>query len=106
MITDPSSRRVWQSALVDISLRGLLIEKPDDAPFELNEAYQVEVSLGDDNFVISIPDATIAHVTNGHIGISCRLIDIDGISHLKRLLELNLGDPDLIYRELEQLGPR
>jgi len=105
-ITDPQSGRIWRSSLVDLSLKGLLIDKPEDASFTLHDTYQAEVRLGDDEFVISMPDAKIAHITDGHVGISCELIDIDGISHLKRLLELNLGDSDLVYRELEQLGAR
>lgn len=106
LIKDSLSQRAWQTSLIDISLKGLLIDAPEDAPFCLNDSYHVEVHLGDDGFTIAIPDAIIAHITNGHIGIACRLIDIDSISHLKRLLELNFGDADLVYRELEQLAPR
>lgn len=106
VIKDPQSQQSWHSNLVDISLKGLLIDAPEGAPFKLNESYHVEVQLGDEETTIAIPDATIAHITAGHVGIACRLIDIDGISHLKRLLELNFGDPDLVFRELEQLAPR
>jgi len=105
-ITDSANGRNWQSDLIDISLKGLLIEKPGGASFNFDNPYYVEVRLGDDEFTIAIPDAKVVHITDCHLGISCRLIDIDGISHLKRLMELNLGDPDLIYRELEQLASR
>ena len=30
-------------------------------------------------------------------------LDIDSISHLKRLVELNVGDDELLYREIEHL---
>ncbi|OZT82227.1 pilus assembly protein PilZ, partial [Vibrio sp. 03_296] len=31
-------------------------------------------------------------------------IDIDSISHLKRLVELNVGDDTLLHREIEHLS--
>ncbi len=33
----------------------------------------------------------------------CEHIDIDSITHLKRLIELNLGDEALLHRELAHL---
>jgi len=36
--------------------------------------------------------------------LRCLSIDLDSITHLRRLLELNLGDPQLVERELLQLG--
>ena len=38
------------------------------------------------------------------IGFVCRHIDVDSISHLRRLVELNLGDEALLERELAALG--
>ena len=34
---------------------------------------------------------------------SCHSIDIDSISHLRRLIELNIGDADACERELYEL---
>jgi len=31
-------------------------------------------------------------------------IDLDGLTHLRRLLELNMGDPEEMHRELAELG--
>jgi hypothetical protein len=41
---------------------------------------------------------------DGQLSLSCTEIDLDSITHLRRLLELNLGDPDLIERELSDLS--
>jgi hypothetical protein len=38
------------------------------------------------------------------LGFVCRHIDLDSISHLRRLVELNLGDETLLERELAALG--
>jgi hypothetical protein len=38
------------------------------------------------------------------IGYRWEKIDLDSFSQLKRLVELNLGDPELLNRELSALG--
>jgi len=45
----------------------------------------------------------IRHIEENHIGLKCHSIDIDSITHLKRLVELNLADETLLHRELETL---
>ncbi len=44
------------------------------------------------------------HNNKGQVGFECVHIDIDSISHLRRLVELNLGDDTLLERELAALG--
>ena len=39
----------------------------------------------------------------GKIGLQCESIDLDSITHLRRLVELNAGDPALLDRELSSL---
>jgi hypothetical protein len=45
----------------------------------------------------------VAHVEGPQAGLLCISIDIDSVTHLRRLLELNLGDPALLERELSAL---
>jgi hypothetical protein len=47
--------------------------------------------------------ATVSHVDGRHIGLRCSSIDLDSITHLRRLVELNAGDPALLERELTAL---
>jgi hypothetical protein len=55
------------------------------------------------------PEATIvmavsvAHQGAGRIGLDCTHIDIESAQHLRRLVELNLGDDALLHRELAAL---
>ena len=49
-------------------------------------------------------DVWVAHEENKELGLKCKDIDVDSITHLRRLIELNLGDPDLLERELSALG--
>ncbi|MEX1199198.1 MAG: PilZ domain-containing protein [Methylophaga sp.] len=88
--------------VVDVSLNGLLIEKPAGWLGVNGDQYQVDLLLNDAELVIKM-QAEVAHIDNGSVGFHCELIDIDSITHLKRLVELNLGDEALLHRELAAL---
>lgn len=88
--------------VVDVSLNGLLIEKPAGWLGIIGDEYQVDLLLNDADLVIKM-QAEVAHVDNGTVGFHCELIDLDSITHLKRLVELNLGDEALLHRELAAL---
>lgn len=45
----------------------------------------------------------LTHDDHGQLGFVCREIDLDSISHLRRLIELNLGDQAELERELGAL---
>ncbi|MFO1196106.1 MAG: PilZ domain-containing protein [Burkholderiaceae bacterium] len=87
--------------LVDVSLNGALVEVPDlwegrvgqpvDLEFPLSEAVVVKMST------------TVAHLEGRRVGLKCEHVDLDSISHLRRLVELNSGNPELLRRELSEL---
>jgi hypothetical protein len=45
----------------------------------------------------------VSHIEGDRLGLRCVSIDLDSISHLRRLIEFNMGEPDLIERELAAL---
>jgi len=95
----------WQCRLLDISLNGVLLERPigwQGSP-EARFALEIELDGADDPLILRMGVAVVAHLETTCIGFKCLDIDIDSISHLKRLLELNLGDPALLQRELDTL---
>ncbi len=94
-----SETMVWQTQLIDIALKGALIARPADWEGAKGERYLLELLLDDDQALIRM-DVTVVHVQADRIGLHCEHIDIDSITHLRRLIELNLGDPDLLEREL------
>ena len=95
------SRTIAVSVL-DLSLKGALLALPTDCTLEEGAICRLHVQLDGSNGQISM-DARLAHVAPGHAGIVCLLIDIDSATHLRRLVELNLGDPALLERELSAL---
>lgn len=94
--------RSWTAALHDISLKGLMIEKPRDWNGDPNLPFEAQVKLGSEALVKM--EVVLTRTHDDALGFVCRHIDLDSISHLRRLVELNLGDEDLLERELAALG--
>ena len=88
--------------LIDISLKGVLISKPDDWQGHNGEHYTVHLQLAGKEVEINL--AVIAvHTEQTQIGFKTEHMDLDTATHLHRLVELNLGDEKLLERELTEL---
>jgi len=92
-------------SLIDVSLKGALVEVSASwqAPSDPGHEAVLYIDLSEGGYRIEM-EGRIAHRKGEHIGFQCVHIDMDSITHLRRLVELNLGDPDLLERELAALG--
>ena len=88
--------------VIDVSLHGVLISIPKGWQGKLTDKYQIDLLLDNAQVVIKM-SASVAHIDQKAIGFICEQIDLDSISHLKRLVELNIGDSELLHRELSAL---
>ncbi len=86
----------------DVSLKGILVARPDGWNGQLTDKYQIDLLLENAQLIIKM-SAAVAHIDDTAIGFLCEHIDLESISHLKRLVELNLGDEALLHRELASL---
>jgi hypothetical protein len=93
----------WSSKLIDISLKGLLSEMPKNWDAKESEPMEAELKLSDDDSATIMMSVELVHKEGGCLGFRCNHIDIDSITHLRRLVELNLGRSDLLERELSAL---
>ncbi len=89
--------------VIDVSLKGALIVRPPDWKGSKGDMLGIEIPLDSGASVIRM-DMRVAHVEAERIGLKCEHIDLDSITHLRRLVELNLGDDELLHRELAELG--
>lgn len=89
-------------ALLDISLRGALCTRPDNWHPATGEQCRLTIAPGAGEITIDM-EGTVVHVEANFVGFRCDHIDLDSISHLKRLVELNLGDEAELERELGEL---
>lgn len=90
--------------LLDISLKGALVTVPPLWQGRLGDAYRIDLRLADD--VEIEMRAVVAHIEGSRVGLRCEDIDLDSITHLRRLVELNAGDASLLERELAVLLSR
>ncbi|MCW8825175.1 MAG: PilZ domain-containing protein [Gammaproteobacteria bacterium] len=94
--------KVFPAELIDISLRGALITKPADIELPLDSVCDLHIILEGSDIVINM-SGHITHRLESQVGICCDNIDLDSVTHLKRLVELNLGDESQLERELQEL---
>ncbi|AXA57299.1 PilZ domain-containing protein [Pseudomonas thivervalensis] len=93
----------WLVELLDVSLKGLLIEKPEPWLGNPEEPFIAVIHLSNEEEESVRMEVRLRHDDHGHLGFVCEHIDLDSIEHLRRLVELNLGDQDELKRELAAL---
>lgn len=92
----------WPVELVDISLHGLLLKEPGDIQADMGQEFMVIVHLAGHEIELHLP-VHLVRIHPPYLGLECKAMELESISHLRRLVELNLGEPQLLERELEQL---
>lgn len=92
---------IWPVKLIDLSLKGLLIERPEPWLGNAEQDFFVDIHLSDD--VDIQMDVHLAHEDQGQLGFVCRHIGLESIQRLRRLIELNLADEAELERELGAL---
>ena len=91
--------------LIDIALKGALVQTTLPQALALQEKCRLELPLtdGGDGVVMA---GKVVHLEGQHVGIECQDIDVASLTQLRRLIELNTGDADLMSRELSHLFGR
>lgn len=92
----------YPANLLDIALKGALVELLQPVAALRGKACQLKLNLGRDGEAIAM-EGVVVHQEGLHVGIECRHIDVDSLTSLRRLVELNLGDATLLDRELSHL---
>lgn len=93
--------RRWVVQIEDISFKGVLLSHPQGFEAELGDPLLLDIWL-DSDVQLLLP-MTLSRIGADFLGCSCGAIDLDSMTHLRRLVELNLGDESLLDRELVQL---
>lgn len=88
--------------VLDVSLKGALVQVPVTFRTHSGEKCTLAIRLDAGEAVIRM-EGEIAHREGTLVGVRCVGIDLESISHLRRLVELNLGDDALMHRELSAL---
>ena len=94
--------RRWPVTLLDLSLKGLLIKRPEPWDADLSQDFEAIIHLNDKKTQVKM-QVELRHDESTRLGFICLHIDIDSMTHLHRLVELNLADSTEMMRELREL---
>jgi hypothetical protein len=95
--------------IIDLSIHGVLLRAHGVVNSKIGTRYSLSIPLGQDNAsqAESINmQVTLAHNSPESLGFACESISLESITHLRRIVELNSGNSDLLERELESLIER
>ena len=93
--------RRWPAKLIDLSLKGLLVERPRNWDADLTQDFDAIIHL--DRYTHVQMQVELRHEEPSRLGFVCLFIDVESMTHLHRLVELNLADSTEMMRELRQL---
>ena len=91
-----------ETKVVDVSLKGLLLEWPFEDELKDGDIYPVEMPLNEGGEVIRM-EAALSHVKEGKAGFSWKIIDGESLAHLRTLLSYNISDSEQVDLELRNL---
>ena len=92
---------VWSAHLIDLSLKGLLLQRPGNWDDSSAGIFRIDIRLAANANVEM--DAELVHREKDRLGFKCLHIGLESIQHLRRLIELNLADAQELERELGAL---
>lgn len=95
--------KTYPVSIHDISLNGALVTAIDSKHSLKGKIGLLHFLLSDNESEVTM-NITIVHEEENETGLQCNAIDIDSVTHLRRLIELNLGDSEQINKELSQLS--
>lgn len=86
--------------LVDISLQGALFDAPEELPIRTGDSCTLKVLLPSADQSLDF-EGQLVHRSARRYGFRFRSESDSTMTHLRRLLELNLGNGDTVDREIE-----
>ncbi|PFG45168.1 PilZ domain-containing protein [Vibrio sp. ES.051] len=92
-----------EARIQNLSLHGLLMKAEETEALDPSLPVHVTFSFYQSEQVITLK-AQVVNVSKREIRVKIINIDIESISQLKRFIELNLGNNDLLNRELDYLS--
>ncbi|MCY0964758.1 PilZ domain-containing protein [Parathalassolituus penaei] len=86
---------------LDISARGVLLVRPPEVDWALEQHIRITIVITERESILM--DCSVAHIDDDVVGCACDSMDLESLTVLRRVLELNLPDSVSIHRELAEL---
>lgn len=91
--------RNWGCDLIDLALKGALLESRLPLPLALGTRAALSLPLPGSSVSLNF-DAELIHREGKRLGFKFLHEDLETLTHLRTLLELNTGDPEGVRSEL------
>lgn len=89
----------FRCELLDIALKGALLECSETVSLPVGTRADLTIPLPESTIVLRF-DAELVHREGNHLGFQFLHEELETFTHLRKLLELNTGDPEGIRSEL------
>jgi hypothetical protein len=91
----------YAAEMLDLSLRGTLLHFSASAvPVNLGVAYPLKINLPSSDMNLRF-DAELVHQNGDYAGFRFQSLDVDSMTHLRKILDLNTGDHVKLTHEME-----
>lgn len=97
-----SGTAMWTTRVLDMSLRGVLVERPAGWTGTPGSRYRLDLRL--EGGVVIGMGVELAHIIDDNLGFTCIKIDLNSFAQLKRLIELNLGNTESLGKQLSEFA--
>lgn len=96
-----SQGRNWPCQAIDLSLSGALVSRPRGWEGDLGERCTLVFRLDEGPSIQMV--GILRHQDAYALGWQCTGIDLESMGELRRLVEINLGEPGLLRRDLAEM---
>lgn len=90
--------------LVDISMRGALVRCDQGKTPGPQASGIVDIALDEDAEYMIRMQVSVRHLKEDLVGLQVESLSLEDASLLRRLVELNIGDSELLRRELGEMA--
>lgn len=97
-----TTKGVFTVHIEDLSLKGALVDLPGGVVLQPGTLCELTLTLAPSTQQI-VMAVEAARGYGNHTGLRCLSMDLDSVTHLRRLIEWQLGDAALLERDLGQL---
>lgn len=88
--------------VLDVSLKGALVEVGPGLALKAGDTCSLVIRLDAGDALIRM-DGELAHVNGQRVGVKVDEMELESVEHLRRLVEVNVGDEAILHRELAAL---
>jgi len=97
-----SGMEALSSSIVDISLKGVLLNCPENYQPQAGDLYRLSIPM--DGSAAIIMNIVVIHINETTFGAEWTQIDMDSFANLKRTIELNVKEKENMRKDIKTLA--